>query len=205
MDPEDLGIPSSKLVLGKHSGRHALRDRMEQLGHNLSDDQLDRVFDEFKVLADRKKEIFDEDLEAIVGQLFQSAGEQVTWELVNLQTSGGTSMIETATVGLKHVETGETRIDAAIGDGPIDAAYTCIMRITGIEAVLKEYDLRAITGGRDAQGEVHLELVSSGRSFRGRGRSTDVIEASVRAYMSALNRAIAASKRPVQEVTNGDV
>jgi 2-isopropylmalate synthase len=205
MNPEDLGVPLSRLVLGKHSGRHALRDRLEQLGHNLDDTQLKRVFEEFKVLADRKKEIFDEDLEAIISQMFESAGEQRTWELVNLQTTGGTSIIETATVGLKHVETDEVKIDAAIGDGPIDAAFTCIMRITGVEATLKEYDLRAITGGRDAQGEVHLEVVSEGRSFRGRGRSTDVIEASVLAYMSALNRAIAARERAERQVTNGDV
>jgi 2-isopropylmalate synthase len=190
MNPEDLGIPSSKLVLGKHSGRHALRDRLEQLGHMLDDPKLDRVFDEFKRLADRKKEIFDEDIEVIVGQLFEDAETRKVWELMSFQTTGGTGVVPTATVRLKNVVDGREVMDAATGDGPIDAAFTCIIRLTGIEAVLRDYDLRAVTAGRDAQGEVHLELLSNGRTYRGRGRSTDVIEASVLAYVNALNRAV---------------
>lgn len=191
MLPADVGIPASKLVLGKHSGRHALRDRLLQLGHDLDDARLDQVFEQFKALADRKKEVFDEDLESIVGQLLDEAENARKWELAGVQTTGGSSVIPTATVRLRHLADGTEITDAATGDGPIDAAFSCILRMTGLDAELKEFDLHAITGGRDAQGEVHLELLVNGRSFRGRGRSTDIIQASVLAYINALNRAIA--------------
>lgn len=188
MNPEELGIPASKLVLGKHSGRHALRDRLLQLGFDLSEEHLDKVFDQFKTLADRKKEVFDEDLEAMVKELLEEAGNGRSWELVGFQTTAGTGMVPTATVRLRNTASGEIITDAATGDGPVDAAFCCILRITGADATLREYELRALTGGRDAQGEVSLELVSGNKSFRGRGRSTDVIEASVVAYLNALNR-----------------
>jgi 2-isopropylmalate synthase len=191
MLPEDVGIPESRLVLGKHSGRHGMSDRLEQLGHSLPDDKLELAFEQFKALADRKKEIFDEDLEVIVGDVLESSQTIRAWELISLQTTGGTGVVPTAAVRLRNVSTGEDITDAATGDGPIDAAFTCIIRITGVEAKLKDYDLRAVTGGRDAQGEVHLELETNNRTFRGRGRSTDVIEASVLAYINALNRALA--------------
>ncbi len=190
MKPEDVGISESKLVLGKHSGRHALRDRLLQMGYTLTDAQLDTAFEQFKALADRKKEVFDEDLELIVGDILDSGQTHRAWELVSLQTTGGTGVVPTATVRLRKVSTGEEITDAATGDGPIDAAFTCIIRITGVEATLRDYDLRAVTGGRDAQGEVHLELETKRQLFRGRGRSTDVIEASVLAYVNALNRAL---------------
>jgi len=205
MNPEDVGIPSSKLVLGKHSGRHALHDRLLQLGHDLDDKRLDVVFEQFKTLADRKKEVHDEDIEAIVSELLDEAENFRAWELVALQTTGGTGVLPTATVKLRNTQTGETPTDAATGDGPIDAAFMCILRLTGVDAVLREYDLRALTGGRDAQGEVHLELVANDRSYRGRGRSTDIIEASALAFLSAVNRAIAGSKKPDREAANGDV
>jgi 2-isopropylmalate synthase len=203
MNPEDVGIPESKLVLGKHSGRHALRDRLLQLGHDLDDARLDRVFDQFKALADRKKEVFDEDLETLVGQVAEEGQAARVWELVALQTTAGTGVVPTATVRLRNTQSGNELTDAATGDGPIDAAFTCMMRITGIEAVLREYDLRAVTGGRDAQGEVHLELVSSGQTYRGRGRSTDIIEASALAFLAALNRAIASVGKPTPEPKRG--
>jgi 2-isopropylmalate synthase len=195
MNPEDVGIPSSRLVLGKHSGRHALRDRLVQLGHELDDARLDLVFERFKHLADRKKEVFDEDLEAIVKQLFEETLTPRRWELVSLQTTGGTGMIETATVGLRNVMEDTQAVDAAIGDGPIDAAFTCILKLTGIDARLKEYELRSVTGGRDAQGEAQLELTANGKLYRGRGRSTDIIEASVLAFLNAINRAAADQDR----------
>jgi 2-isopropylmalate synthase len=193
MNPEDVGIPSSKLVLGKHSGRHALRDRLVQLGYELTDSQIDVVFEQFKELADRKKEVFDEDIEALATHLLEEADETRTWTLVNFQTTSGRGVIPTATVRLRRTDDGSEVTDAATGDGPVDAAFTCILRITGVDAILREYDLRALTGGRDAQGEVHLELVSNGKSYRGRGRSTDVIEASVLAYVNAVNRALRAT------------
>ncbi len=196
MNPEHLGIPASRLVLGKHSGRHALRDRLQQLGHDLDDQRLDRIFEQFKALADRKKEVFDEDLEAMVSQVVEEGATARAWELVSLQTTAGTGVVPTATVKLRNLQTGEDITDAATGDGPIDAAFSCMMRITGVEAILREYDLRAVTGGRDAQGEVHLELVSNGQTYRGRGRSTDIVEASALAFINAMNRAITAADKP---------
>ncbi|MBN1490814.1 MAG: 2-isopropylmalate synthase, partial [Phycisphaerae bacterium] len=199
MDPEDVGIPASKLVLGKHSGRHAFKDRLEQLGQNLTDDQLDAAFEQFKTLADKKKEIFDADLDAIIEGLVSGADVTPTWELLVLQTSAGTAMIPTATVRLRNAVTGDESQDASTGDGPIDAAFSCILRMTGVTGTLREYDLRALTGGRDAQGEVHLEIESEGRRYRGRGLSTDIIEASALAFIQAVNRQIAANGRQ-----NGD-
>ncbi|GMV96881.1 MAG: 2-isopropylmalate synthase [Phycisphaerae bacterium] len=196
MNPQDVGIPASRLVLGKHSGRHALRDRLEQLGFELTEPQVDQVFEQFKALADRKKEVFDEDLESLVKEMLDESGEVRSWELVGLQTTAGTGVIPTATVQLRNTASGEVVTEAAIGDGPIDAAFACILKITGIDATLHEYELRAVTGGRDAQGEVNLELKASGRSFRGRGRSTDVIESSVLAYLNAINRVLRAAAQP---------
>jgi len=196
MNPEDVGIPASKLVLGKHSGRHALRDRLHQMGYELDEERLDKVFEQFKALADRKKEVYDEDLETLVSHVVEEGDGHRNWELVSLQTTAGTGVVPTATVRLRNLQTGELTTDAATGDGPIDAAFTCMLRIAGVDAVLREYDLRAVTGGRDAQGEVHLELVSDGNVYRGRGRSTDIIEASALAFVSALNRAIVSSGKP---------
>lgn len=194
MTPEDVGITASRLVLGKHSGRHALKDRLEQLGHHLDDAQVDSAFEQFKTLADKKKEVFDADLDAIVEGLVSDKDVPQKWELAALQTSAGTAMIPTATVRLRDKATGEVRQDAATGDGPIDAAFECIQRLTGIEATLKDFDLRALTGGRDAQGEVHLEVESSGKTYRGRGVSTDVIEAAALAFLHAVNRLLAGAR-----------
>ena len=205
MRPEDVGISSSTLVLGKHSGRNALRDRLRQLGHDLDDAKLDTIFEQFKILADRKKEVFDEDLESIIGQVLEEAEDSRTWELVSLQTTGGTGVVPTGTVRLKNLLSGEEVTDAATGDGPIDAAFSCIFRLTSVDGTLRDYDLRAVTGGRDAQGEVHLELEVGGRTFRGRGRSTDIIEASVLAFVTAINRAISRAGKAEAEATEGNV
>ncbi len=205
MNPEDVGISGTRLVLGKHSGRHALQDRLEQLGHRLTEPELDAAFDRFKALADKKKEIFDADLDAIVEGLSAEKDVPQLWELANLQTSAGTKMIPTATVRLRNTQTGEEVQDAATGDGPIDAAFECIQRLTGLQATLKDYELRALTGGRDAQGEVHLEILTNDERYRGRGLSTDVIEASALAFLHAVNRAIAdkGRGRPCESNGNG--
>ncbi len=190
MDPRDVGIPESRLVLGKHSGRHALKNRLAKLGRRLTDKQLDEAFAKFKALADKKKEVFDADLDAIVEDVLAEREAVQVWELANLQTSAGTNVIPTATVRLRNRRTGQEVQDAAIGDGPIDAAFECVQRITGLHATLKDYQLRALTGGRDAQGEVHLEIATNGHTYRGRGVSTDIIEASVHAFIHAVNRAL---------------
>jgi 2-isopropylmalate synthase len=185
MDPASIGLSKNSLVLGKHSGRHAFRDRVTQLGYTLTDEQVESAFTKFKALADKKKEVFDEDLEALVDdQLELSAG---LWELVQLQVVSGSTTIPTATVVLRD-SNGDTVRDAADGDGPVDAIYSAIQRLTGIKVNLTDYRIRAVTRGKEAQGEVQIELDHNGRKIRGRGLSTDILEASARAYLAAINR-----------------
>ena len=185
MDPRDVGIPKSKLVLGKHSGRHAFRERVGSLGYTLDDATLDKAFADFKALSDKKKDVFDEDIEAIMDQQFQI--ERQLWELVRFQVTSGTDLIATATVVLRD-SSGEQAMDASTGDGPIDAIYSAIGRITGVGVTLDDYQTRAVTAGKDAQGEVTVQVRHRDRKVRGRGLSTDVIEAAARAYLSAINR-----------------
>ena len=185
MNPCDVGLPANRLVMGKHSGRHALRDRAEELGFRLDDTELDKAFEAFKALADKKKEIYDEDIEAILDQQLQT-GRQL-WQLVRFQVTSGTGMIATAMVVLQDAS-GEQRMDAATGDGPIDAVYSAIQRITGVKVKLEDYESRAITAGKDAQGEASVAVRHHDRQVRGRGLSTDVVEAAVRAYLTAINR-----------------
>jgi 2-isopropylmalate synthase len=190
MRPEDVGLATNELVLGKHSGRHAFRDRVEQLGYRLETDELDLAFDRFKDLADKKKEVFDEDVVAIVEDL--SSDIVATWELDRVQTTAGGGVIATATVVMRNVEEDRVVQDAATGDGPVDAIYSVIQRITGRSNIkLKEYNLRAITGGKEAQGEVTLKIQQNGKTVRGRAHSTDIVEASAKAYLNAINALIA--------------
>ncbi len=187
MSPEDVGAEKSRLVLGKHSGRHAFHDRLKELGIELSENQFEHVFEDFKSLADKKKQIFDEDIEAIVREVLE-AGEtaHVVVELLNFHISSGTGTVPTATVELNIK--GEKNTDAATGDGPIDAVYRAIDRITEMECTLADYTIRAVTGGKDAMGEVTVQVETKGRSERGRATSTDIVEASTRAYIMAVNR-----------------
>jgi 2-isopropylmalate synthase len=185
MRAEDIGIPSSKLILGKHSGRHAFKQRTEALGYSLTDEQIDKAFEKFKALADKKKDVFDEDIEALIDEQIEQAPE--VWTLGGVQTTAGSRAVPTATVTL--VKEGKSVTDAAIGDGPVDAVYQAIGRITGIKPRLTDYMLRALTSGTDAQGEVTIEVEYEGRRFRARGVSTDIVEGSARAYLAAVNRA----------------
>ena len=187
MDPREVGIPDSKLVLGKHSGRHALRERVEDMGYTIDADTLKRVYDAFKTLADKKKQVYDEDVEALVETELDARSTTELWRLQNLQVTSGIGAIPTAAITLTDA-TGTEQTDASIGDGPIDAIYSAIQRITNVAAELMDYNIRAVTGGKDAQGEVTVELKHHERRVRGRGVSTDVIEASARAYLSAINR-----------------
>jgi 2-isopropylmalate synthase len=192
MDPATVGIPRSSLVLGKHSGRHAFKDRVTQLGYTLNDEQLEAAFARFKALADKKKEVFDEDIEALIDdQLNISHG---LFTLEGLQVTSGTNAIPTATVTLKD-SNGQKLQDASIGDGPVDAIYSAIQRLTGIRASLSDYRIRAVTKGKEALGEVQIELEHNGRKIRGRGLSTDILEASAMAYLAAINRLRNASSR----------
>jgi 2-isopropylmalate synthase len=192
MNPADVGIPANSLVLGKHSGRHAFKDRITQLGYALSDEQVESAFVKFKALADKKKEVFDEDIEAIIDdQLELAIG---LWELTGLQVTSGSNTIPTATVTLKD-SNGQTVTDASIGDGPVDAIYSAIARLTGVKASLSDYRIRAVTRGKDALGEVRVELEHSERKIRGRGLSTDILEASALAYLAGINRLRSLSNR----------
>jgi 2-isopropylmalate synthase len=185
MRPEDVGRESGELVLGKHSGRHGFRARLEELGIELSEDRLQHAFEKFIDLTDKKKEIYDEDIEAIVREEMEEVPQVFT--LRSFHVTSGISVTPTATVAVEVSDEG-MRTDAAIGDGPIDAVYRAIDRITGFRCELRDFSIRAITKGKDAMGEVSLEVTSNGYTERGRAAKTDVIEASAVAYLAAVNR-----------------
>jgi 2-isopropylmalate synthase len=188
MRPQDVGFVDTNLVLGKHSGRHAFRDRVKQLGYELDDATLQRVFDDFIALADKKKEIFDADIVALIDQRTHAAAPSA-WKMTTFHVFGGTGTIPTATVELTH-EDGRVQRDASTGDGPVDAAFKCLERITGVKGKLTNYVVRSVSSGQDAMGEVNVEVDSDGQVFHGKGLSTDVIEASALAYLQALNKAM---------------
>jgi 2-isopropylmalate synthase len=185
MKPEDVGLTKTELVLGKHSGRHALRERVQELGYHLDDVQLERVFEGFKVLADRKKVIYDADIEVLAeAQVHHSPA---MWTLESFHTSAGTGTLPMAAVCLQHVD-GHKVHDAACGDGPVDAIFQTIERITGMKTELRDFQVRSVTGGEDAQGEVRVEVEHDGRAQHGQAVSTDIIEASALAFLQAINR-----------------
>ncbi|MFO8014640.1 MAG: 2-isopropylmalate synthase [Phycisphaerae bacterium] len=189
MDPKAVGVAKSTLVLGKHSGRHQFRQRLKDLGFRLSAEEIDHLFfGPFKALADRKGEIFDEDIEALVESEVLTVPE--VWRVRGLQVATGTAGMPTATVELEEVATGEARRDAATGDGPVDAIFRAVERLTGVSLQLTDYQIRSVTGGKEAQGEVRLEARHNDRTVTGRGVSTDVLEASARAFVNAINRAL---------------
>ena len=184
MTPESVGIKANNLVLGKHSGRHALADRVRDLGYELSSSELNRVFAEFKRLADLKKTVFDEDIEAIVTQS-TSTGEG-RFKLRSMNVMSGTNTVPTATVEMEI--DGQVKRAALFGDGPVDAAMNTIKELTGSRCSLTQYKVNAITGGTDAQGEVSVTIEESGRSTTGRGTDLDIVMASAKAFVAALNR-----------------
>ncbi|HZS09807.1 MAG TPA: 2-isopropylmalate synthase [Blastocatellia bacterium] len=196
MKPEDIGRPSNKLVLGKHSGRHALAARLKDLGYDLAGGDLDRAFKAFKDLADRKKEVYDEDLMAIVAD--EATQTEHAYRLEYLHVISGTGVIPSATV--KLAKDGQSFQDSGVGDGPVDAVLAAIDAITGLKGRLQDYALRAATSGKDAIGEVSMKVDFDGTVVSGKGSSTDVIEASARAYLSALNRLVQPSGQRVREV-----
>lgn len=185
MNPEDVGLQRTELVLGKHSGRHALRKRVRELGYHLDEAQLQRVFEGFKALADRKKEVYDADIEALAEAQIHDAPN--LWTLESFHTSAGTGTIPTAAVVLRHAD-GRRVQEAACGDGPVDAVFKAIERISGASVQLRDYSVRSVTFGEDAQGEAHIEASFGGKTYRGRGVSTDIIEASAQAFLQVINR-----------------
>ena len=190
MRPEDVGLSHSDLVLGKHSGRHALRARLRELGYEVDDEELKNVFARFKDLADAKKTVTDADLEALVADEVQ--GPQEFFRLVDIQVTCGTMGLPTATVKLVDGDEQEI-IEAAVGTGPVDASFKAIDAIVNVPNTLLEYSVHSVTEGINAVGEVTVRVSSTegDRSFGGYGADDDVIVASVRAYLAALNRMIA--------------
>jgi 2-isopropylmalate synthase len=186
MRPEDVGIPRTELVLGKHSGRHALKQRVQDLGYHLTDEQLNRLFDEFKKLADKKKEIYDADIEALAENQLQSAAGNL-WTLAGFTSTAGTGSQTSAAVALKLPD-GSIKRDSAVGNGPIDALFKAINRVTGIAVKVVDYRVRSVTQDMDAMGEAQVEIDHNGKRSRARAVSVDVIEASALAYLEVVNR-----------------
>ncbi|NPV80948.1 MAG: 2-isopropylmalate synthase [Firmicutes bacterium] len=198
MTPESIGLARSRLVLGKHSGRHAFKKKLEELGYELKEEEINKAFEEFIALADKKKEVSDKDIEAIVEGHHVPAEDRFSLEYLNVVS--GNKTIPTATVRL-HKD-GELIQEAACGDGPVDATYRAIDRITGEKTHLVDYSIRAATGGKDALGEVTVRIRDNGAIFTGRGVSTDIIEASAIAYLNAVNKMVASrreEKKPEQK------
>ena len=206
MDAETVGLNQHRqgLVLGKHSGRHALRTRLDELGYHMEPAELNEIFSSFKELADKKKTVTDADLEALVADEVYQPKE--TWELVNVQVQCGSNLTPTAVVILRRLDSGEEVTDAGFGTGPVDAVYQGINRIVGVENTLVEFVVQAVTAGMDANGDVtiRIEVPDRGRDmvetaqgrvrrrlFSGRGVDTDIIVASAKAYLQALNKQIA--------------
>lgn len=213
MRPEDVGVNQTKLVLGKHSGRHALRTRLAEMGHSLDEVELDKAFARFKELADRKKVITDLDLEAVVADEFYRPRD--VYQLNGMQVTCGTMGMPTATVRLRGSD-GVVHTHASIGTGPVDATYKAIDAIVNIPCTLLEFNIHAITEGIDALGEVTVRVkgengvttmdaqseVEYSRVYGGHGADTDIIVASAKAYINALNKLIIAQTEGVEKVQN---
>lgn len=192
MRPADVGISRSNLVLGKHSGRHAFRDRVRDLGFELDEFETNRAFQEFKRLADRKKDMYDGDIEAII--LNVDSASAGPWTLQSLDVRSCTGRTAEATVALLH-EDGSSRTQAADGDGPVEAVFNAIEQATGVLLTLKDFAVRSATAGDDAQGEATVAVEYDGQSYRGHGTSTDIVEAASRAYLEVSNRILRRQQR----------
>ncbi len=197
MTPETIGLDGSQMVLGRHSGRHGFSDRCKKLGYQLSKTELDTAYQKFMEIADKKKEIFDEDIAAIISDEVRSS-EQV-YHLDYLHVACGTGTLPTASVKIKTQD--GVKLAVALGDGPVDAAYEAIRQATGLAPKLENYTIRSITSGKEAMGEANVRIANgNGKTFIGRGVSTDIIEASAKAYVDALNRMAAAEMTPETKV-----
>lgn len=184
MRPESIGLGQMQLVMGKLSGRHAFRKRLEELGYKLTEEEINLAFDRFKRLADQKKEIFEEDLETIISEQIRRIPER--YVLKTLFAQSGTGQVPTATVELAI--DGQLVKQTGTGDGPVDAAYRTIAAMIGTKSRLLQYIVKAITGGTDAQGEVSVRVEEAGKTTSGNGADTDIIVASAKAYLNALNK-----------------
>jgi 2-isopropylmalate synthase len=187
MTPESVGVKQTSLVMGKHSGRHAFVHKLEELGYRLADNQLEDAFVRFKALADRKKHVYDEDIEALVDEEIATAQDHI--KLVSLSVIAGTRGPQRAT--MKVDIDGKSVIEECEGNGPVDAVFNCIKAMVPHEAVLELYQVHAVTEGTDAQAEVSVRLAEHGRSVTAKGADPDTLVASARAYLAALNKLMA--------------
>jgi 2-isopropylmalate synthase len=184
MTPESVGVKQTSLVMGKHSGRHAFVHKLEELGYQLAANQLEDAFVRFKALADKKKQIYDEDIEALVDEEIATAHDRV--KIVSMTVIAGTMGPQTATLTLDI--DGKQETTQATGNGPVDAIFNAIHALVPHEAKLELYQVHAVTEGTDAQAEVSVRLSHDGRSFTSRGADPDTLVASAKAYLGALNK-----------------
>ncbi len=200
MRPEDVGLSRSNLVLGKHSGRHAFRERVRELGFELDDSELNRVFEDFKALADKKKELFDGDIEALVLRVGTDAGDG-PWQLGRLHVESDSAAAGSARVVLRHSDGREIEM-AAGGDGPVDAAFKAVEAATGVDVKLRKFEVRSVSMGEDAQGEAVVTVEHNARTYRATSVTTDIVESAVRAFLAVVNQIEATRQlglRPVAE------
>jgi len=186
MTPESIGLLKNRMVLGKLSGKHAFIDRLKELGYSLSSDEIVKVFEKFKSLADKKKIVEDCDIEALIDEKVSLIPE--IFSLFTFQIIGGNKIIPTSTVTLKRNDI--TLTEAATGDGPVDASINAIERLVNIDLTFIDYNLKAVSGGKDALGEVTIKVSKNDKIFVGKAISTDIIEASIKAYINVVNRVI---------------
>jgi len=201
MRPETIGLAESRVVLTARTGRHGLRHRLEEMGYTLSEEELEKTYERFLAVADKKKEVFDADLAAIISDEIHLV--EHVYDLEYLHVASGTGTLPTASVKIKTKD--QTTQAAACGDGPVDAAYEAIRQATGLSPKLEDYSIRAVTGGKEALGEATVRISEGGRTFIGRGISTDIIEASAKAYIDAINRMASAQSKGEQPEVRAEV
>ncbi len=186
MKPESIGLMDNKIVLGKHSGRHAFKVKLEDMGFEVSEEETEKLFKRFKELVDKKQIVSEQEIEVIIEEELRKIPEY--FQMAYFQIFTGNKFRPTATVGI--LKEGELIEEAACGGGPVDAVYRTIDRITGIQTKLLDYSIKAVTGGKDALGEVNIRLTDNGRVISGRGVSTDILEASAKAYLNGINKIV---------------
>src|SRR4029077_4595474 len=191
MTPETVGVKQTSLVMGKHSGRHAFVHKLEEMGYHLQSNQLEDAFVRFKTLADRKKHVYDEDIEALVDEEIATFQDHI--KLVSLSVIAGTRGPQRATMKLDV--NGKSMLEECEGNGPVDAGFNCIKAMVHHEACLEFYQVHAVTAGTDAQAEVSVRLSENGRSVTAKGADPDTLVASAKAYLGALNKLIARRQR----------
>ncbi|MCX8059858.1 MAG: 2-isopropylmalate synthase, partial [Aquificaceae bacterium] len=188
MSPEDVGFPSTRIVLGKHSGRHALKNKLKEMGFEFREEDMDRLFEKFKALADKKKEVYEEDIEALIYEDFIRQEQEEPIKVLHYQVQTGDKLLPTATVVLNF--RGQERTATATGNGPVDAVIRALQKALGLEPKLLDFSIKALTPNTDAQAESRLVIELEGVRASGRGVDVDVIKASVRGFVDALNRAL---------------